>query len=330
MPPHRAAGRSATAHAWAGRLRRRGPVCLILERLPEVILEHILAQLPAWYLAQSVSTCKAFRAHACAAAKVRALALQLPPWPMPKGLGADWPSEHPWPMPKNFSDASGWAGKRAYGCEGLFCRLHLLETVGDWFCDVICADPEQYEKPAMLLQHRSTGARVNLEDERVCDGCIRFQRTQDAPWEVVDCDGDLNQISRNPPEAAHEARLDPPPCWYTPWECYGTERSDPLPDCFWLLCLEYTSSWKNWHVSLHPRGLEIVCLGDAREVPIPSLLTADGAVLKGYHTVGSETELDPGAFDRRPLDRQNPAARCHDLRAFYVRLREDPDFYRGW
>ena len=343
MPRRRAAGRSATAHAWVGRLRRRGPVCLIIERLPEVILEHILGQLPAWYLAQSVSTCKAFRAHACAAAKVRALALQLPPWPMPKELGkVGWPTDHPWPMPKHLSDATGWAScqghagrsipPEGFGHPGLFCRLHLLESLGEWFTDVIFEDPQTLENPVMVLEHRSSGARVHLDDERVCDGYIRFQRRQDAPWEVVDYGGGTNQLDRHPLEA-HQARIKSPPCWYANFECDvedSEEHSTALVDrLVWIPHSPHTSGWKNWHFSPHPRGLEITCLGDALEHPIPSLLTANGAVLKGDHLVGLETDLDPGAIHRRPLERPlypGSSQMESDRREYYVRLREDPLF----
>ena len=217
-----------STRAWAGRLRRRGPPpCLLLE-MPDALLEHILAQLPAWHIGHSAAVCRAFSEHYSAATEMRAAHLNV------TLLSRDKPEE-----------------------------LHLHEVVGAWHWLV---DDEQLwhedGDTLMLLEHQPSRAALCITE--ASNGYIDL-RESGAPWQTVYSCGDLEQMA---PEA------------YPPW---------PTPTSQSQLSARLWSGRRHhgcWRFDVRKQGVDLICTDDTRENPIPSLLSANGAVLKRRVAVG--------------------------------------------
>ena len=246
--------------AWEGRLRRRGPPpCLILE-LPDAILELILSLLRAWHLGQSAAVCKAFSEHKNAATEMRAAHLDVSP-------------QHVRQSYKRTLTNSSF-------CKSLLKYLHLHEIVGAWHSRDLdnCqgATDGNGVSRVTLLENRPSGARLALVAGS--NGYLDFRHQYRAPGKCAIATALSEEMDEELMDVDYLSTAN------LPLPTQASPMTPPYTLAEWLF--KGARHFGNWRFDIRKDGVELICTEDTSEDALPSLLTADGALLKKGSAAG--------------------------------------------
>ena len=135
----------------------------------------------------------------------------------------------------------------------------------------------------MVLEHLSSGAEIFLVSES--NGYIYCRRRTGAPWQTLYSNLELDD------DDADEVTVD--------------QDADPMPLSDWLWCRGYHCGHRlfgSWQLDMQKSGVKLACVDDVDENKTPSLLTADGAVLKRCALLGFVDAPPPAEDDEDDAD----------------------------
>ena len=178
----------------------------------------------------------------------------------------------------------------------LLTFLHLHETVGAWQRVDLHETEAHPEQDAMMLEHRPSGARLSLAKDS--NGFIDFKQSSGAPWQTAYSSAYVDVLD---PESIEGAGWDAP--FPDPSKTSLTHPPLTLAVRVWLGYVRFGP----WRFDIRQSGLEVLCTEDIRHAPedgrhpLPSLLSADGALLKECVPVGFVGDTADYAARRQEL-----------------------------
>ena len=171
-------------------------------------------------------------------------------------------------------------------CKSLLKYLHLHETVGAWHS----RDLDNYQgatdgngqSRVTLLENRPSGARLALVAGS--NGYLDFRHQYRAPWEVCYSDGSIEEMDEELMDVDYLSTAN------LPLPTQASPMTPPYTLAEWLF--KGARHFGNWRFDIRKDGVELICTDDEADHALPSLLTADGALLKECVPIGDYVHFD--------------------------------------